>query len=460
MSSVKGRRNFQFVMRDVRCFADENRFSIKPLTFLVGENSTGKSTVLGCLQTLADSSPNALHVHRPIDFNVPPYQMGAFANIVHKSRPPKDKFELGIEYEAGDATFSTRLTFAEKKQGSEPVVARAVVTFKGTSIIFEHEPGLKTRYRITGDKETFTVHIGDPWRGALSRSVADFLPDWFNLVARPGAVKSEALNSSAQSNLAAVVNAWKEGGEVPFFMDRMPLPCEVASIAPIRSRPRRTYDPQGDDPTPDGGEIPMALMNLFMASDKEWEGLKGGLVKFGKASGLFDDIVVKKLGRAKSDPFQLQFGIRCSAGFNLIDVGYGVSQLLSTLVRVLHKKQAFCFLLQQPEVHLHPRVQAELSSLLVDMTQGERGHSFIVETHSDYMVDRARIEIMNGNIAPEDVSLIYFDPVDKHRVQPHSIGFDSEANMKGEPDNFREFFLREGHRLLGFDLDETERSAA
>lgn len=70
------------------------------------------------------------------------------------------------------------------------------------------------------------------------------------------------------------------------------------------------------------------------------------------------------------------------------------------------------------------------------------------------MVDRARIEIMKGNIAPEDVSLIYFDPVDKHRVQPHSIGFDDQANMVGAPTNFREFFLRESDRLLGFDLDK------
>ena len=65
--------------------------------------------------------------------------------------------------------------------------------------------------------------------------------------------------------------------------------------------------------------------------------------------------------------------------------------------------------MQQPEVHLHPRGQAELSSLLVDLVR-QREHKFIVETHSDYMVNRARIEIMNKRIAPEDVSLIYLEP--------------------------------------------------
>ena len=102
---------------------------------------------------------------------------------------------------------------------------------------------------------------------------------------------------------------------------------------------------------------------------------------------------------------------------NIVDVGYGVSQILPILVHVLNSetsrrssldsREMAYFLLQQPEVHLHPRAQAELSSLLAQLgSQGNR--SFIIETHSDYMIDRARIEIRQGNISPEDVSLIYF----------------------------------------------------
>ena len=44
----------KFFMRDVRCFDGEHEFNIRPLTFLIGENSTGKSTVLGCLQALGN----------------------------------------------------------------------------------------------------------------------------------------------------------------------------------------------------------------------------------------------------------------------------------------------------------------------------------------------------------------------------------------------------------------------
>ena len=75
--------------------------------------------------------------------------------------------------------------------------------------------------------------------------------------------------------------------------------------------------------------------------------------------------------------------------------------------------------------------------------------SFIVETHSDYMIDRARIEIKRGNIRPEDVSLIYLEP--KGRVvKVHNISFDKMANMEGVPPHYGEFFLKETKRLMGF----------
>ena len=133
----------------------------------------------------------------------------------------------------------------------------------------------------------------------------------------------------------------------------------------------------------------------------------------------------------------------------MIDVGYGVNQLLPILVRVFNENSNMTFLMQQPEVHLHPRGQAELSSLLIDLVK-RRSHKFLVETHSDYMIDRARIEIMNKRITPEDVSLIYLEP-SGNSVRVYNIEFDEQANLIGAPSSYREFFLKESDRLLGFD---------
>ena len=65
------------------------------------------------------------------------------------------------------------------------------------------------------------------------------------------------------------------------------------------------------------------------------------------------------------------------------------------------------------------------------------------------MISRARIGIIKGNIRPEDVSLIYFEPKG-NVVKVHNIGFDRDANLIGAPTNYRDFFLRESKQLLGF----------
>ena len=73
----------KFMLSNVRCFEGQHDFNIRPLTFLVGENSTGKSTVLGCLQVLGDYL-NLDSFMKNIDFNRAPYEMGSFTDILRK----------------------------------------------------------------------------------------------------------------------------------------------------------------------------------------------------------------------------------------------------------------------------------------------------------------------------------------------------------------------------------------
>ena len=99
--------------------------------------------------------------------------------------------------------------------------------------------------------------------------------------------------------------------------------------------------------------------------------MKAQLVEFGKRSGLFQNIDVKNFGGSMGNPFQLKVKVR-GPNSNIIDVGYGVSQILPILAHILEStyfsRASILYgpmpssLLQQPEVHLHPRAQAELSS--------------------------------------------------------------------------------------------------
>ena len=146
---------------------------------------------------------------------------------------------------------------------------------------------------------------------------------------------------------------------------------------------------------------------------------------------------------------------RCSSGClevprrgpwrNLIDVGYGVSQALPVVTDLL-RSDAPMFLLQQPEVHLHPRAQAALGSLFCQMA-GLR--QLIVETHSDHLIDRVRMDVRDGEstLKPDDVSILYFERGDLD-VRIHSLRIDEEGNILDAPDSYRRFFMEETTRSL------------
>lgn len=177
---------------------------------------------------------------------------------------------------------------------------------------------------------------------------------------------------------------------------------------------------------------------------------------------MFDEISINPFGKSGSEPFQIEVrrgdGIRKGLKRNLIDVGYGVNQILPVITELLREDAAEQFLLQQPEVHLHPRAQAALGTLLCRIAA--RGHQLIVETHSDHLMDRVRMVVRDKEteLAPTDVSLLYFER-DGLDVKIHSLGFDTEGNVgprpdeEGKvyemPDSYRSFFMEETRRSLG-----------
>lgn len=435
----------QFMLEEVRCFANRQRLDIRPLTFLVGENSTGKTTALACFSILSSFLRDGV-----VDFNSQPYSMGIFRDIVRRSNIKEKAFGLGLTIEDKNENIECNVRFKEKAGGIEPVIESVTVRFCDGELVFEAKEGIEWGMKYGSYNEDCNQH-----RILVSSSFLEgaSLFHLFPVLSVPiGDDKSEGEISLAdylrlKSEKSKRWPTWSIMNTISVF-----------DTAPVRSRPKRTYDATREYDDPEGSDVPMRLMRIEATKKDEWEALKRQLLRFGRASGLFQNIKADNLGRSLGAPFQINVKVK-GPNSNIVDVGYGVSQVLPILVHVLtssippgmrgrrHGGNAF-YLLQQPEVHLHPKAQAELSSLLAQLANGGN-KSFIVETHSDYMIDRARIEIRKGNINKEDVSLIYLEPK-KNVVNVHNISFDEMGNMIGVPPHFREFFLLESDRLMGF----------
>ena len=367
--------------------------------------------------------------------------MGSFRDIVRSRRGPEgriDEFSLGFRLvptrRSGMRPFPLRITFAEK--WSQPVVTSVHFRFDSKSFLDVRRSRSEGMVlRIPGDEAEVGIGIED-WV-----FVMDFLfqPDLGRYFGESHAVRSIAAYLSRffpAKNGRPDRRVWR-----PTLYDLMP-------VAPLRSKPKRTYDPVRETASPDGEHIPMLMMRLDRMDKSGWSQLHDDLVDFGHESGLYSDIKVRSHGKQMNDPFQLQVKVRSGSYSNLVDVGYGVSQSLPIIVDVRSERRSV-FLLQQPEVHLHPRAQAGLAEMFVQSFRNNKNR-FLIETHSDYIIDRIRILVRKQDIRPVDVSILYFEPVG-NSVKIHNIGIDRDGNLTGTPDGYRDFFVRETDRLLGFE---------
>ena len=90
----------------------------------------------------------------------------------------------------------------------------------------------------------------------------------------------------------------------------------------------------------------------------------------------------------------------------LSDVGFGVSQILPFIVQSLAGHQQV-ITIEQPEVHIHPRLQADLGDLLAHCVGEPHKHKYVIETHSEHLVLRMQKLIRSKDLKPEDVSILF-----------------------------------------------------
>jgi hypothetical protein len=133
------------------------------------------------------------------------------------------------------------------------------------------------------------------------------------------------------------------------------------------------------------------------------------------------------------------------------DVGFGISQILPVIIQgVISSNQTIC--VEQPEIHLHPRLQAHIGDFLIDTALSKRrspANQWIIETHSELLIQRVQRRIREGVISRDDVSVLYVDPGHLSGSVIKELRLDdSGAFIDGWP---RGFFEESFEELLRFN---------
>ena len=162
------------------------------------------------------------------------------------------------------------------------------------------------------------------------------------------------------------------------------------------------------------------------------------LVSILKYLGILYDIKPHRLSGGR---FDVKVKVKSRSKWeSLADVGFGISQFLPIIVADLQLSNESTLIMSQPEIHLHPSVQANLAGYLVGQVI-ETNKNYIVETHSEYLLNRMRLLIVQGEIQPEDVAVYYFENSIKNGSVAHRIEFTKQGQILNAPKGFFDTYM-------------------
>jgi predicted ATPase len=159
-----------------------------------------------------------------------------------------------------------------------------------------------------------------------------------------------------------------------------------------------------------------------------------------KDLGIIHDFTVKQVAAGRKE---YEVMVRTHAGATAVkitDVGFAVSQVLPALVQAFYCPPESVVWMEQPEIHLHPQVQAELANLFISAIKARedgtnRNVQLIIESHSEHFLNRLQRRIAEGELTPDDVA-IYFCNRNGKAAELEPLQLNLYGDIENWPENF------------------------
>ncbi len=421
---------------------------LRDVTFFVGDNSTGKSSIISLLNLVS-----ATQFWIDPDFDTEDQHLGSFFDLVNTNSAQRH-FTIG--------TAKWQASFAKEKD--------LFVMFA----TYSSNEGLPYVSKLSFLADTLLVTVIHTSTGVYYRhsviprndGSSELSPPYFLEVARhhkrankknSSALSEDQSNrtnislfhfiATAQRKLPSNENNSADEKSIPSIYNYISYSSSAVWLAPIRTKPRRTYDGAKKPFSSEGYHTPY-LLKKQLGKKGTADRFRKLIAQLGHDSHLFKDIRIKTFGTSEGAPFEVQVDLD-GLHLGLSNVGYGVSQVLPILAEILIREKSCLFHIQQPEVHLHPRAQASLGDIFYSLALNDKKR-FVIETHSDFLIDRFRAAMASHNTKPSfSASIVFFARKSSRNSACELILSDNGSYPSDQPREFRDFFIHEQIRNLG-----------
>ena len=407
------------------------------VTGFFGTNSAGKSSLLQLLLLLKQTR-NATDRGLVLDFGGPHdlVNLGTFRDVVHRhdererigwllewtlpeTLQIKDTIEKPEEIIFKGSTLECWCSVGFEK--ARPWPHELGYRFSGADFSLQQKREARTEFELQthGTDFTFKRSQGRPSR--LSSPVKTYM--------FPNQIRSSYQNTDF---LVDFELAYED------FMD------SIYYLGPLREYPRREYHWGGSSPD-DVGQRGEHTMDALLAATRDNQMRSLGKRKRKKSFqamiaywlnelGLIQEFDLEEIA-AGTNLYKAMVKItRSSAETALTDVGFGVSQVLPALVLLYYVPEGSTVLMEQPEIHLHPRVQSGLADVMLNVAR-VRNVQIIVESHSEHLMRRLQRRVAEEEASAEDVKL-YFVSTSGRSAQVSDLALNEWGEIENWPDNF------------------------
>lgn len=392
---------------------------LKDVNFMVGENSSGKSTVIALFKVLLSSQfwGNA-------NINCEKEEINTFDELVNQYSDSHESFTVGIA-EVGKKPFYILLRYSRNEEGL-PILCGYKSHKDGWSV--QIDLNAKSKCNVKKEDATdFTKWVHDDNRYELN--------DKFDsLVSLP-------LPFIVRLN---IMHHTLESGKNVTDLSEIDVPSKknASWIEPIRAKAKSIYSSVSRKYSEDGAHIPVVIKN-----NKDNDMLQKKLREFGRKSDLFDSIEIDSFGSEQSNaPFSIK-ATYSDVKSSINEVGQGVSQMLPILVECyMHRKGLIS--IQQPEVHLHPKAQAAFGEVIYEVARAPFNNQILIETHSDYTIDRYRYTVNKKGEKNKKSQILFFVRTKTGNVIKTIEITEDGTFPEKMPKEYGKFFLDEELKML------------
>ena len=425
-----------------KAWRDSKEFRLAPLTVIFGANSAGKSSLghlLLALKQTALSADRKRALHLGDDKSL--IDLGTFAECLHNhdlktplqfvlgwNLPNKKEFRdpLTLSRFAGDGLrLVTTLQADAKEQPSVRRIAYSLMQGAAPSLRVEYKRDENNKFEIVSNEYKLVRTMGRGW------PLDD--PDKFYRISDQSRARFQ--NADFLSDFALSTEAALNS---------------IYYLGPLRDHPKRIYSWTGETPESVGSRGEFSVAAILAASSQGRmlnRGPKKRQARFDefiaqwlKDLGIIHSFAVTPVSEGRKEYEVLVKTHHAGSEVKITDVGFGVSQVLPALVQAFYCPRDSTVWMEQPEIHLHPQVQAELADVFISATQAredgkERNVQLIVESHSEHFLNRLQRRVAEGEVKPDDVA-IYFCRRSGAAAELEPLRLNVLGEIENWPENF------------------------